>query len=268
MAAPGRRLWGSIPACAGEPRSTPRRRHITQVYPRVCGGALQIASSGRRRTGLSPRVRGSLMGVWTISGILRSIPACAGEPEASTWHLSAGEVYPRVCGGANPSAQAKEPSAGLSPRVRGSRPPPDEWRPRRGSIPACAGEPRESRGTTPPGRVYPRVCGGAMKSTLSAWTICGLSPRVRGSLSGVSGNRDCAGSIPACAGEPVMSARVFDVWEVYPRVCGGARKQNSNASDANGLSPRVRGSRPDTSRGTTGPRSIPACAGEPRSWDC
>ena len=33
-----RRFAGSIPACAGEPRRTAKRRKLFAVYPRVCGG--------------------------------------------------------------------------------------------------------------------------------------------------------------------------------------------------------------------------------------
>ena len=34
----GRAYFGSIPACAGEPRPPSRRTGSTRVYPRVCGG--------------------------------------------------------------------------------------------------------------------------------------------------------------------------------------------------------------------------------------
>ena len=71
-------------------------------------------------------------------------------------------------------------ASGLSPRVRGN---PDEVVARlggRGSIPACAGEPRLG----PPGlavpAVYPRVCGGTNGSKGAKHPVEGLSPRVRG----------------------------------------------------------------------------------------
>ncbi len=50
---------GSIPACAGEPCGLPRRSSPRPVYPRVCGGTYFLTFSGRRRCGLSPRVRGN-----------------------------------------------------------------------------------------------------------------------------------------------------------------------------------------------------------------
>ena len=71
---------GSIPACAGEPRSPGRGRCWSTVDPRVCGGAWVRASSRSRRAGRSPRVRGSRRMSLTEILYSRSIPACAGEP--------------------------------------------------------------------------------------------------------------------------------------------------------------------------------------------
>ena len=54
----------------------------------------------------------------------------------------------------------------------------------RGSIPACAGEPRESSFGQPLSGVYPRVCGGTPAGMMPMNTAAGLSPRVRGNLVG------------------------------------------------------------------------------------
>ncbi len=131
----------SIPACAGEPGRKVNPITLLKVYPRVCGGS--------RRQGIS---RDSRYG---------SIPACAGEPKP---HQPLGlnrRVYPRVCGGAVPAMLWNGHQKGLSPRVRGSPPPPPSSGQPPGSIPACAGEPRESLAAHIRDRVYPRVCGGA-----------------------------------------------------------------------------------------------------------
>ena len=176
--------------------------------------------------GLSPRVRGNL----------RSYTAFHGT----------GRVYPRVCGGTR-----------YSERCRNQR---------KRSIPACAGEPR----------CFP----------LRPDLLVGLSPRVRG-------NRECpvvrlpvGRSIPACAGEPDRlfhpsrastvyprvcggTARLISTLlliRVYPRVCGGTLAARLPIMLHEGLSPRVRGN-PSRLRRYWGRlrRSIPACAGEPRS---
>ena len=49
--------------------------------------------------GLSPRVRGNRRRIDPIAVCVRSIPACAGEPELPEDPREIREVYPRVCGG-------------------------------------------------------------------------------------------------------------------------------------------------------------------------
>ncbi len=90
-----------------------------------------------------------------------------------------------------------------------------------GSIPACAGEPRQSRHSRRWLRVYPRVCGGTTKSPFPPGDLSGLSPRVRGNLGQLTPFFVAEGSIPACAGEPRKEARGHGHAQVYPRVCGG-----------------------------------------------
>ena len=72
-------------------------------------------------------------------------------------------------------------------------------------------------------------------------------------------------SIPACAGEPRLPAGRRRYRPVYPRVCGGTRRDDIGLPHLRGLSPRVRGN--PTGRWTLTTRwgSIPACAGEPLS---
>ena len=252
---------GSIPACAGEPPSTASSSSAAWVYPRVCGGARYPSQVVPLFRGLSPRVRGSLGRDHAERLYPRSIPACAGEPGMAPAPVAAPGVYPRVCGGAPAPGTSPHSSRGLSPRVRGSpksigagarrvyprvcggavspaytpgsgkglsprvrgshtgRRDPGS---RGGSIPACAGEPRRTARPSRSSWVYPRVCGGAPGSTGMPWTRRGLSPRVRGSLAGWEHWVLSPGSIPACAGEPLLRDDVASVLMVYPRVCGGA----------------------------------------------
>ena len=58
---------GSIPACAGEPRTSGTSRSVWGVYPRVCGGAKLGRTMATARRGLSPRVRGSLIVIVVFS---------------------------------------------------------------------------------------------------------------------------------------------------------------------------------------------------------
>ena len=72
------------------------------------------------------------------------------------------------------------PEQGLSPRARGNRVVAVVDEARRGSIPACAGEPWKVWLTRYPNRVYPRVRGGTHEAQLPALREAGLSPRARG----------------------------------------------------------------------------------------
>ena len=70
------------------------------------------------------------------------------------------------------------------------------------------------------------------------------------------------GSIPACAGETRDDAVGRPAAEVYPRVCGGNRGILTQVTAVAGLSPRVRGKRPNLAVNELRYWSIPACAGE------
>ena len=112
------------------------------VYPRVCGGTGETPEQTKKSGGLSPRVRGNRPYIAKCQWGERSIPACAGEPCRAWRSVGRARVYPRVCGGTLDDGDTWMMVAGLSPRVRGNRglsTPRGRWR---GSIPACAGEPR------------------------------------------------------------------------------------------------------------------------------
>ena len=71
---------GSIPACAGKPARPNVPRDSGAVHPRVCGEAFCSAVRGARRSGPSPRVRGSQCCQVGRARRCGSIPACAGKP--------------------------------------------------------------------------------------------------------------------------------------------------------------------------------------------
>ena len=156
-------------------------------------------------------------------------------------------------------------TVGLSPRVRGNRKRVPRHVERLGSIPACAGEPDRDHRPRLVGGVYPRVCGGTQAVSAFGPESSGLSPRVRGNRERQGGYAVRAGSIPACAGEPIPLSMEAVSSGVYPRVCGGTSICACNAATVPGLSPRVRGNREAIELGTSVGGSIPACAGEPWS---
>ena len=167
-----------IPACAGEPRASAGLPAGRWVYPRVCGGTLDVDPLMTRRVGLSPRVRGNRMPAGVQFRVFRCIPACAGEPVIELARQAFDQVYPRVCGGTSDRSAIVLPKMGLSPRVRGNHAAVRAAQQRAGSIPACAGEPAAFGLRAARTRVYPRVCGGTCTGVQSA-VATDCSPRMQ-----------------------------------------------------------------------------------------
>ena len=110
-------------------------------------------------------------------------------------------LSPRVRGNRPPTDQTLS-RLGLSPRVRGNRDAEQQHNALHRSIPACAGEPGAGGGGRGHFQVYPRVCGGTFRGQSLDGSVQGLSPRVRGNLADAVELLGAVRSIPACAGEP------------------------------------------------------------------
>ena len=135
----------------------------------------------------------------------------------------------------------------------------------RWSIPVCAGEPRIGGAPSKRKWVYPRVCGGTAVISAQGRSHAGLSPCVRGNRKPAELLPISERSIPVCAGEPTSIPQIQRFIKVYPRVCGGTRVGWRNLNDEWGLSPCVRGNPDRSSPNALSVRSIPVCAGEPRT---
>ena len=198
----GRQWRRSIPAPAGEPYRRGHRRAGGEVYPRACGGTCSVKGRVRSCSGLSPRLRGNLDVAGTAESPQRSIPAPAGEPVLLDDPFHHDQVYPRACGGTPDWGGTIPALFGLSPRLRGNPPAAGPRALRYRSIPAPAGEPSQTSGAPSSPSVYPRACGGTLRSDLRVRHHRGLSPRLRGNLT--HSPRACghSRSIPAPAGEP------------------------------------------------------------------
>ena len=174
-----------------------------------------------------------------------------------------GQVYPRVYGESPAPAPVRSSTAGLSPRVRGIRYRSVGGLRRRGSIPACTGNP----GVGPPGtrykKVYPRVYGESLVAPDLAREGRGLSPRVRGIRRPRNQVAPSRGSIPACTGNPRRMRQPQAKIRVYPRVYGESSASDADTALVGGLSPRVRGIHVCGDRGVSAGGSIPACTGNP-----
>ncbi len=228
----------------------------------MCGGGVVLRSFITAANGRSPRVRGRPYTIRLIRYDTRSIPACAGEAHVQISTCKPETVDPRVCGGGSSASLKSAPWTGRSPRVRGrprNRRPPG--RPRR-SIPACAGEAGARRPSALQKMVDPRVCGGGFHAETGRATACGRSPRVRGRLQTGPQSYWLPRSIPACAGEALLSGTDAPSARVDPRVCEGGALTSTLTSARRGRSPRVRGRRQKSASRNMPRRSIPACAGE------
>ena len=196
-------VWGIIPACAG---STSRRNRVCIAagdHPRMCGehcsGEWPMVESG----GSSPHVRGALQRrkrQRTIPGI---IPACAGSTDCPTWSRARFGDHPRMCGEHFRRAIIASVVAGSSPHVRGAHNGKQQYRTRRGIIPACAGS-----------------TAGADCRPL--W------------MSGI---------IPACAGSTNSISNWTCGSRDHPRMCGEHKFRRSKGFFRSGSSPHVRGAR-------------------------
>ena len=154
-------------------------------------------------------------------------------------------VHPRVCGELGRGRRRTVRGAGSSPRVRGTR--------------TC---PTPSR---PPPTVHPRVCGELLQTLEPELRQAGSSPRVRGTRREFGEYRGQVRFIPACAGNSLAPAASTAVKPVHPRVCGELPNAVGAWCDADGSSPRVRGTLRRRAARIGSWRFIPACAGNSRS---
>ena len=232
---------GSIPACAGEPLRGPCSGCTLGVYPRMRGGTLTPAVMGAPFGGLSPHARGNPKGAWVKVGFMGSIPACAGEPRRQPHLCSSCGVYPRMRGGTSGHRVDAKLRTGLSPHARGNPLKRSPHVSTQGSIPACAGEPVRHFDFFRIHWVYPRMRGGTAATLAIAIAMSGLSPHARGNRGVREMKTPHPGSIPACAGEPVLGTwTVLPSW-VYPRMRGGTLDGAGLLMCVEGLSPHARG---------------------------
>ena len=192
----------------------------------------------------------------------RSIPAWAGETDASATGRRPRPVYPRVGGGNSIWRVLDENANGLSPRGRGKRGAPTRAQVKIGSIPAWAGETAHAHARICAAPVYPRVGGGNCVCVALPLAIAGLSPRGRGKRAAYLHRQARERSIPAWAGETRPKASRREARAVYPRVGGGNTRTSAYTSSPKGLSPRGRGKPLFSPRKRRRRRSIPAWAGE------
>ena len=253
-----------IPACAGNSRLANISAFMQAVHPRVCGEQSDLVRVGSGLGGSSPRVRRTVKMDPYKKGWSRFIPACAGNSPPASGRGVLHSVHPRVCGEQICSRGGAKRGIGSSPRVRGTGPSRRVGEIPVRFIPACAGNSHDATRSGSSPSVHPRVCGEQITTSISPFAFIGSSPRVRGTVAGVSKSVSSSRFIPACAGNRSRRSQCPRANTVHPRVCGEQRRVEQVRVATDGSSPRVRGTvrlaGPLPRRG----RFIPACAGNRR----
>ena len=254
----------SIPAGTGKPadhRSVPR---APGVDPRGHGEARTPLDWRCRRTGRSPRARGSPRKPGVREPRRGSIPAGTGKPCHQVADGGVDRVDPRGHGEAagDPALAARD--VGRSPRARGSPLPNPQVVAFIGSIPAGTGKPTNDRSRNGCSRVDPRGHGEASRTSNDASAPWGRSPRARGSPDAGGKEGERAGSIPAGTGKPRHQGIHVRHEGVDPRGHGEARSSPFIIRPKKGRSPRARGSQEAGWWVRSDIGSIPAGTGKPR----
>ena len=253
----------TIPARAGEPRPESGASRRIKDYPRSCGGTRSRMALAGSLAGLSPLVRGNRRAHLPPARGVRTIPARAGEPDELLLRVGERRDYPRSCGGTSSGTSPGRECVGLSPLVRGNRPPSPSRRGSSRTIPARAGEPRRASSISSASADYPRSCGGTVDDKVEGGSIEGLSPLVRGNHHHSAAAGRQVRTIPARAGEPTCAWGSPAGHGDYPRSCGGTRGCRSSHGRPQGLSPLVRGNHLAARGPCAHAGTIPARAGEP-----
>ena len=195
-----------IPAYAGNTGLVHVRHSGNGDHPRVCGEHCGVCGAYFSCLGSSPRMRGTpgVDGQWRVApGI---IPAYAGNTPTFPWSTTAARDHPRVCGEHVQNALGRFNVAGSSPRMRGTHARNRSGRRNPRIIPAYAGNTCSRRQLRPCRRDHPRVCGDHPSLKPYSASFAGSSPRMRGTLISRLTHHNCAGIIPAYAGNTQASS--------------------------------------------------------------
>ncbi len=110
-----------IPACAGNTPQEDSLVHRLPVHPRVRGEHYIVTIQPPKRSGSSPRARGTPIRRVGNHGVHRFIPACAGNTPDKPSGERDEAVHPRVRGEHSSMNPWAINMAGSSPRARGTR---------------------------------------------------------------------------------------------------------------------------------------------------
>ena len=150
--------------------------------------------------------------------------------------------HPRACGAHMFLPMSAAPTAGSSPRMRGSHFVTPEPTPAEGIIPAHAGLTNHCQAYECTARDHPRACGAHIVSNDARYKVMGSSPRMRGSRCADHARAVMRGIIPAHAGLTCPASALSLRQRDHPRACGAHGFALGYTTPWLGSSPRMRGS--------------------------
>ena len=171
---------GSSPRMRGKPGFTVPTVFAPVAHPRACGENSLVSNRSLRDMGSSPRMRGKRESFEKRASAPRLIPAHAGKTVRSQPRGCRTRAHPRACGENARSKAQPLAKPGSSPRMRGKRAVLFPQKPRRGLIPAHAGKTTYEHSQDKDRWAHPRACGENVSGCVSASSVWGSSPRMRG----------------------------------------------------------------------------------------
>ena len=251
-----------IPAHAGQTSPVRRRLPCSPDHPRACGANGPAPRSPTRTTGSSPRMRGKLGLLLLGFGILRIIPAHAGQTTSPPGRSPASPDHPRACGANEQGHLMLRLLHGSSPRMRGKHAGQDYSSASARIIPAHAGQTQRVAPARRMGPDHPRACGANPQPAVVAHLPSGSSPRMRGKLLLCDIRKPRARIIPAHAGQTMTFRPIRRATPDHPRACGANVAANDMGDGVTGSSPRMRGKHGTIKHAADPDRIIPAHAGQ------
>ena len=255
---------GIIPALAGNTRFMLISILPPWDHPRACGEHESGDLVPDDAQGSSPRLRGTPSQRYRFCVLRWIIPALAGNTPLPASRTRRGRDHPRACGEHAEWGFSRSPSAGSSPRLRGT-PRRGAQEPRvRGIIPALAGNTLYADARLYGERDHPRACGEHPSKTSQTVADLGSSPRLRGTLPHAEPRVAGRGIIPALAGNTYSRIKTHIMMWDHPRACGEHSWLRMLRMSAEGSSPRLRGTREAEGLAVLRLGIIPALAGNTR----
>ena len=250
-----------IPARAGNTRSAAPRTPVRPVHPRSRGEHQLGASGSLPEAGSSPLARGTPVAASQAGGVIRFIPARAGNTPTSPPSACATSVHPRSRGEHDLEGRAAVEAAGSSPLARGTRLRLADGEVRRRFIPARAGNTGSICPCVTTPTVHPRSRGEHDRSAMRSSTCLGSSSLARGTQPARTLPRRFRRFIPARAGNTRAGRGRDGRMTVHPRSRGEHCVAELRHGGLTGSSPLARGTLCGRAAAWGTHRFIPARAG-------